>query len=259
MPKTEEPMEVSDDKKKILVKMFSMFKRAYKDGSDQANQDVDGDELNDFFSSFMKAEIQHERGRNVDEVTESLNELKTTANSYNLIFIVFLLNRNKDSEMKLDFFDEPMPLYDVFDLVKDIETPKVFLIQADDPNLMPKDSLEKAVPVSFELDKSRLPKESIVLMSTLPQLMAQFKKAEQFVEWWQKTDRTLQKVECSVLVRAFMEEIRGAENADFKDLAEKIDTKVVKAQIVFGKHEKLAWKEGAKVYREYTLSKPFSL
>lgn len=258
---TEEPMEVGQDRRTVLVKMFSMFKKAYRRYNDQANQDVDGDALSKLFSRFQTVDVQHERGRKMEEVEEYLKELQTTAKSYEFIILVFLLHGNKDCGLQLDFFDEPMPLYTVFDLVKDIETPKVFLIQADDPKFMPKDDSVKANKDSWELDKSKLPKESLVLMSTIPQLIAQFDSARQFVEWLEKPDRFLENVRCSVLVRAIRDELQDPEalSGDFKVLTEKIETKIMETQIAFGCHEKLEWQEAPKTYRECNLSKPLLL
>lgn len=264
------PMDIDVAGKKIHIKLFPMFKKFQKHNRWENAQDLDGETLHDFFVSKLdipEDNIQFERGRKVEEIVESLENLKRSWSSYDIIFFVFLLSLNKEDPVSLNFYDEPMSLYEIFDMVKDIEVPKVFLIQADDENLIPRMDTKGTEPVQTELEnweKTRLPKESLLLMSTFPQQMAQFDSPGEFMDCWKKAtnDDIPKKVtRCSLLVKAFIDALEEAkfDSVDLKRLAEKTDLSMMPVLNSFSDHQELKWAKPLCTFRECSLTKPLLL
>lgn len=262
-------MEIGGKRKRIHVKIFSKYKEAYKGNASQDRQDIDGTTLYTFFESSLGVQsmnIQHERDRKVDEVRTALESLKTgdvreKASSFDVIFLVFMTSLDQRGKM-LQFYDEAMSIYDIFQLVEDIETPKVFIIQADDAKLIPRRDADKVVLMQTQpdgWDRNKLPNESIFLMSTFPQLFAQYNSAAEFVQYWNDSSSTAggsNTAKCSFLVDTFMKVLRkdGALTEDFLKLAEEIEMDMMPVLADFSKE--LKWEEVLSTYREYKLSKP---
>lgn len=272
----ETPMEVGRAGIKILVKLFPLFKKVRNNDEWEKAHDVDGETLNHVFTSTLgipPEDIQFERGRKAEEITEALQKLNVEAKSCDAIFIVFVVDLYKNNPNMINFYDEPMLLSDIFDLVKDIAKPKVIIVQADDENLIPRkktdegDSNQAQRHRTEPLVISKLPKESLLLMSTFPLKMAQFEKAEKFVETWTSTagktsyGTPKESVRCSVLVRAFKEvlESPGVLKEDFRELAEKINRRVSFCVQEFGTHPEIPWEEPPSPYMECNLTGPLYL
>lgn len=220
---------------RVLVKMFSAFKQNQRKGTNlgRPRQDVDGDALYKFFTNTLQirtGSVQHQRERKLREVISTLKRLTdaSVAADYDLIVIVFLMCKGNESGETVNCYDEPLPLKTIFDTVKNMTTPKLFLIQSDDMRLIPC-LPTKANTVPSQPDNwnpGMLPNESIMIMSTIPQQLAQYQNGHDYN--YGILDPPTDTDKCSFLVRVFMEVLgnRDFEDKDFDTQAIEIDTRM---------------------------------
>lgn len=255
-------VEKKTDKKKIFVQMFSEFKAAAP-GRDK--NDVDGEALYKLFKNDLGVpdqNIYRNRGRKRKEVREILDKLKKEKfPSCDLIFLIFLVHKDKGHGELLKFYDGSMSLFEIFDIMKDIKTPKVFLIQSDDEKLVP--TPVKAGPIPSKPDQwdpGRLPQNSMLLMSTTPLRLAQYTSGDHFANiehGTQESDLPSQD-QCSFLVRIILEVVKNAnlQDDDLWSLTTKMDTMMMKVCEAFNKNSMFETHPLPFLFREQNLESP---
>lgn len=255
-------VEKKTDRKKIVVQMFSEFKAA---ATGRDKNDVDSEALYKLFKNELGVPAQNiyrSRGRKREEVREILNQGKREKfQSCDLIFLIFLVHKDKGHGELLKFYNGSMSLFDIFDIMKDIKTPKVFLIQSDDEKLVP--TSVKSVPVPSKPDQwdpGKLPQNSVLLMSTIPLKLAQYTSGDHFadIERGTRESDLPSQDQCSFLVRIILEVIKNANSKDddLWSLTTKMDTKMMEICEAFNKNSMFETHPLPFLFREQNLTSP---
>lgn len=177
---------------KVLVHLFSQRSPIGRKTQgkyimqDPSGCDVDMDELElrRFFKSTMgnRVKICPYRDRRLAEIEEILGKISEEYDMYFFVFLTFLTagkGQSYANEMRMDCYDLPVTLEDIFECVNRepfIGKPKIFLVQADDQRILPREHTKavgfvggskthitpKAVKIPTHADR-------LLIMSTLPQ------------------------------------------------------------------------------------------
>ncbi|KAH3776138.1 hypothetical protein DPMN_177553 [Dreissena polymorpha] len=159
---------------------------AKDEGSKLVNHDVDVDMklLDEFFRKLnpntgIKRLINHERTQVFDEIDT------IEAESYDAYYFVVLsyLDKGKkgDTGFKIQFHDKSIEMSELMDRVKSrpemAMKPKVFIVQADDLELLTSNIIYKSIPSGLGYKKSivKIPTDAdqLLLVSTIPQSLVE--------------------------------------------------------------------------------------
>ncbi|KAH3776742.1 uncharacterized protein LOC127845588 [Dreissena polymorpha] len=144
--------------------------------------DVDVKTMNKFYSERFGKEqlvvmVFPNFSWNDKEELEKLDKKAKGCDAFFFHFFTYLKDGGKEN-YKLEFAGEALPLDEVFEKIKLLKSfssmalkPKVFIIQADDLNMLKPTVITKAVPTT---KKYRIPSDAdfMVIMSTIPQVLA---------------------------------------------------------------------------------------
>lgn len=151
---------------------------------DPSGRDVDIDELElcRFFESRMgnKVKICPHRDRKLAEIEDILGKISEEYDMYFFVFLTFLTAGKEKyaNEIRVDCYDLPVTLDKIFDCVNRdpfIGKPKIFLVQADDQRILPKEDTKVGGFVGSKTDITlktvKIPThvDRHLIMSTLPQ------------------------------------------------------------------------------------------
>lgn len=217
----------------VLLKIFSQDRKPGTQSSkllidykSYESIDVDAANLLEHFGN--KAHFH--RNMTANEIKQTIGEIE---NKYDVLIFVFLtylsreseLNQQTNNEERVDCWDGPMKLEEIFDLIKNKELfigkQKIFLVQADDlvllyPDEVPKGPRPLPEPIRIPRDSDRL-----VIFSTLPQQLSSMCSVTNGVQNLELSDKKGrgcrppdEPPQPSMLIQAFVETLTEAYSKD---------------------------------------------